>query len=386
MNKISTYIQNPGEITILSDYSFDTLIVDLPFCSVRAHAPYDWHNEELELLQKLNATTIALNLDGIYSNHELTIIKSTIESRTLTQFFTAVRIQDPGLILWIKDNYPNLKIQLNPETGLQNTPGIQSMFELGIQSFICNHETPASTLADMLNKNPSFKFEILVQGPILIQYSRRRFLSDLYESDQSNTIRLDAEDADLPERQFTFLDTPFGHFMFAQFHRSLALYRDKLQSLDTTSWLIDSRGESINYFKTALKLYSELSFATDDIIKTLVNTLKAESNKPQKPGFFLSNNTDYDWRDETNIIRSNPVGHIISKVKTDATCIEFFDHIDLNQALICINTDQTETLLDVTTICNLAKERVHSITPFTPYLLPAQKGIQVKGKLYLKDS
>ena len=82
MNKISTYIQNPSEIPILSDYSFDTLIVDLPFCSVRAHAPYDWHNEELELLQKLNATTIALNLDGIYSNHELTIIKSTIESRT----------------------------------------------------------------------------------------------------------------------------------------------------------------------------------------------------------------------------------------------------------------------------------------------------------------
>ena len=109
MNKISTYIQNPGEITILSDYSFDTLIVDLPFCSVRAHAPMIGTMKSLNYFKKLNATTIALNLDGIYSNHELTIIKSTIESRTLTQFFTAVRIQDPGLILWIKDNYPNLR-------------------------------------------------------------------------------------------------------------------------------------------------------------------------------------------------------------------------------------------------------------------------------------
>ena len=58
--------------------------------------------------------------------------------------------------------------------------------------------------------------------------------------------------------------------MFAQFHRSLALYRDKLQSLDTTSWLIDSRGERIGYLKTALSLYDKLTTSTDDpIIKTL---------------------------------------------------------------------------------------------------------------------
>ena len=97
---------------------------------------------------------------------------------------------------------------------------------------------------------------MLVQGPILIQYSRRRFLSDLYESDPTTPIRLDAEDADLPQRQFTFLNTPFGHFMFAQFHRSLAVYNDKLTSLINTSWLIDARGESTNYFQTALDVYA----------------------------------------------------------------------------------------------------------------------------------
>ena len=66
--------------------------------------------------------------------------------------------------------------------------------------------------------------------------------------------------------------------------------------------------------------------------------------------------------------------------------LNFLTTLILIKPLICINTDQTETLLDVTTICNLAKERVQTITPFTPYLLQAQKGIQVKGKLYLKDS
>ena len=104
---------------------------------------------------------------------------------------------------------------------------------------------------------------------------------------------------ELPERLFTFLNTSFGHFMFAQFHRSLAKYSDKLGQLDGCSWLIDSRGESTSYLNTCIDLYMNLdSYASDDI-SNKIHHLMSESKKPQKPGFFLSNNTDYDWRDES---------------------------------------------------------------------------------------
>ena len=365
----------------------DTLILDLPFCSVRAHRYHDWTNLQIQCLKDtVSFQHLALNLDGIYSDHELAIIRSSIINRKLNQIFTACRIQDPGLILWLQEFWPDAIIHLNPETGIQNIPAIQALLSQGIDRLVLNHETPHGVIQSIRNQFPNLELEIMVQGPLLIQYSKRKFLSDYYETSEEAPIRLTAQDKDFKHRIFTFLNTAFGHFMFAQFHRSLAAHGQKLIQLNC-HWLIDGRGESTQYKTTSLDLYVDLENHTSNHIDDALNILSRESGKPQKPGFFLSNNTDYDWRNEIKTNRC-PVGRVISKKSGDFAMIEFFEPLTVSSKIDCMNPDHTNTEIDLSTLRDINHGQLnHTIHPFTPYLLPPdKKRVQFKGLLYLKNS
>ena len=115
------------------------------------------------------------------------------------------------------------------------------------------------------NKKQSPEFEIQVQGPILIQYSNRRFMAGFksqqgqrpLDPDSESIITKVANDAEFPSRLYPFYDNPHGHFMYLFYDRCLLNQLDKLKNLPLSGWLIDGRGESDNYFKTALCLYKK---------------------------------------------------------------------------------------------------------------------------------
>ena len=387
MIQLSSYIESPNQQIDFEPYTFHTIIVDLPFCSVRAHRPYDWSIDELHQLLSLRPLFLALNLDGIYSDQELAIIESTIHDRSLDCVFTAFRIQDPGLSIWIKDRFPNMTIQCNPETGVQNLPAMSCLFKSGISLVSLNHEIPYADIQLIQTEYPTNACELFVQGPILIQYSRRRFLSDLYQSDPETPLRFLAQDAECPTRNFTFLNTNFGHFMFAQFHRSLATSHKKLGRLTSFSWLIDARGESDAYRSISFHLYASLASLNDDQINDAQDKLTDCSNKPQKPGFFLSNNTDYDWRDYATPPDSRPIGMVVSARKNDAILLEFFQPMSTSASVVCHNPDNTHGTFSTNQLLTLDLSTPSSIQPFIDYVLaPPVKGIQVKGMLYLKNS
>ena len=208
-----------------------------------------------------------------------------------------------------------------------------------IDAFVFNQDIPFSDLSRLHSSAPNP--EVYVQGPMLIQYSRRQFLSDWYQS-SSTHIQMEAEDPEFMNRPFTFLNTDFGHFMFAHFHRSLAAYKDKLLSLPM-SWLIDCRGQSNQYLLTTLNLYSNLSILPDTDISNYVSILQSESNKNQLPGFFLSNNTDYDWRDYaySESISSENIGKVIHSKKHEQLIIEWHQHVSFPTDIICCNPDRS---------------------------------------------
>ena len=218
----------------------------------------------------------------------------------------------------------------------------------------------------------------------MIQYSRRRFLTDLYDKAPNEILRFTAEDPELPLRKFTFLNTNYGHFMFAQFQRCLGRHFNQLKTLSRISWLIDARGESIQYFSTALALYSKPFDHLAQTVETYVNTLQYESKKPQKPGFFISNNTDYDWRNLEKQPKS--IGQVLSVKKDDAIIIQFSIPVTFNDFIACHNPDRSIVELSLAGLTDLDQQPVSQIRTFTLYMLPPLKGIQVKGQLHLKDS
>ena len=118
------------------------------------------------------------------------------------------------------------------------------------------------TYTDMLqfSKNSTTEFECYIQGPILIQHSKRRYLESISEqnpNDAANIIHRIAQDEDYPGRRFDFYDNPHGHFMYAYFDRCLLRHIPELVELDLNGWIIDARGESDEYLSVALAVYQE---------------------------------------------------------------------------------------------------------------------------------
>ena len=383
---LSIYIEHPNQIKGLSNYAFKNVILDLPFCSIRSVKPHEWSLNEINRLQEIKAESIYLNMDGLYSDTELAIIKDEIIKQNLMSCIDGFRIQDVGLIQWLRRHFPHKRIHLNPEIGIQNSIAIGELSKVKIDGFTFNHETEVAVMKPIVNELPQIEFEIFAQGPILIQYSRRRFLSNLYNNNTSKPLQFDSEDPELEGRFFTFLDTQFGHFMFAHFHRSIAEYHHKLDDFPTVGLLIDARGQTNDYLITSIDTYSSIKTLSQEQIEASISTLQTLSKKPQKPSFFLSNNTDYDWRDEQ---RSNlpAIGRILNAKKNESILLEFFENIPLSSSITCINPDQTVSPIDISELLDLDQTKVTSVKPFKIYQLKQwQKGIQIKGALYLKDS
>ena len=121
---LSIYIEHPNQIKGLSNYAFKNVILDLPFCSIRSVKPHEWSLNEINRLQEIKAESIYLNMDGLYSDTELAIIKDEIIKQNLMSCIDGFRIQDVGLIQWLRRHFPHKRIHLNPEIGIQNSIAI----------------------------------------------------------------------------------------------------------------------------------------------------------------------------------------------------------------------------------------------------------------------
>ena len=89
----------------------------------------------------------------------------------------------------------------------------------------------------LLEKNNETEFEIQVQGPILIQYSNRRYIAGFKSQsglkpvnpDTDPIIKKIANDEEFPTRLYPFYDNPHGHFMYLFYDRCLINQIEKLK-------------------------------------------------------------------------------------------------------------------------------------------------------------
>jgi collagenase-like PrtC family protease len=207
-----------------------------------------------------------------------------------------VRIQDQGLIPYFTSVMPDIELHYAQETGNHNTTSA------AYYAKFCAHQSLSSelTYAEIAHYTPlNCTFDIQVQGPLMIQYSNRRFMAGKTEDEDNDTPSTKyAHDKDYPGREFIFHDNPHGHFMYVYFDRSLLRYIPQLCDLELDHWLIDARGESLDYLDTTIKAYiteqtryldNKDSWAPD---LKLIDAVRSVAQRDQKPGFFRANQTD----------------------------------------------------------------------------------------------
>ena len=310
--QIVTYCSNLDQLTHLLTTPVTHLIFEDPKISLRSFEttihPGFTHLQTWAQLARQTRPDIQLsfNLDILaHTQHDkiITLLINALKEAKIT----IIRVQDPGLILLIKTLYPEALIHLNTETGNHNLISL-THYQNMVTRQVLSAELPIPTIHEF-RQTLTCELELMVHGPILLQHSKRPFL-DRIEPNTTFITTL-AEDNEYRGRFYTFHQNLHGHFMFANFDRSLINFIPELMTLHLDAWLIDGRGQSSDYLDTAIRLFCTCArkYAQHPDLWTLnkddLAALKNTTTRPFKPGFFLANLTDQDrstpWEDNHHL-------------------------------------------------------------------------------------
>ncbi|MFC1754154.1 peptidase U32 family protein [Thermoproteota archaeon] len=228
-------------------------------------------------------------------------LKNTAKFKTLLTTLKqadihTIRVQDPGLMLFLKHHDPDFEFHLAMETNNCNALSVSSYAQFFKRQVLSN-EIPYNDLLEIRNQNPNTELEIQVFGPVLIQASYRRYLTELTKKKVSLASGVDL---DHPDKTLTFYDNAHGHFTYAHFDKCLVDKSPQLLQLKLDAWLFDSRGQN-------------------------------ETPRTLEPGFFLENPTDQTMeaiiKPKHKINKENmiEIGKVIDTCKGKCFTIELND-------------------------------------------------------------
>lgn len=375
---LCTFVGNEHRLRLAIEHGADHVILEDTKLSARSYAEtvgpgFNHLKEWAQIARSINPDIqLSFNLDILVHERHFPLIKTLINTLKEAHIHR-IRIQDPGLYLFIQHEMPEASVDLSTETGNQNLESI-GYFSKKFSRQVLSNEMPYSELKNTLNTFPEHAFEIQIHGPILIQYSNRRYL--LGKENESDHIVRFAQDQQYPNRHYRFYDNPHGHFMYLYFDRCLLPYMTELRTLPLARWLIDGRGESDPYLTQALRLFKKyrdslLSPDTSDI-----SLLQKVAVRPLKGGFFRANYTD---QDRETVVKSYPgftfAGTVIHTESKKQFYIEHFLPI-LTRTLMLVTPEGKQIHFTADNSSTLS----NSITCF-----PWQKGVVTQSKVFIQS-
>ena len=186
--KFITYVNNKNELNeihrLVLEGTLDKDLVEV-IVSTRTLNRYSEgsFDELMELISLNQAYKLKLLLEWDVLKQESLFNVCTDELKKLPLHeFSAIRVQDPGALHYVKENFPWLKIQLILENGNHNFTGLERWKNyLGNQldRLILSNELSRDHL-QRYAKELNVPIEILVFGRILLFYTPRNLLSDIY--------------------------------------------------------------------------------------------------------------------------------------------------------------------------------------------------------------
>jgi putative protease len=89
----------------------------------------------------------------------------------------ALIMSDPGLIMMVKDKYPDLPIHLSVQANTMNWASVKFWHRAGIERVILSRELSLEEVAEIRDRVPEMELEVFVHGSLCIAYSGRCLLS-----------------------------------------------------------------------------------------------------------------------------------------------------------------------------------------------------------------
>lgn len=130
--------------------------------------------------------------------------------------FSAIRVSDIGVAMWLSENHPNCKLHLLVETGNHNLQGLLSwcdLFKDTLERLILSIELPEDKLTTYCHELP-VDCELLGAGRILLFYSPRGLLSPALDAPQSALIETSIQTDEYGDRHFPTQESIHGTLMY----------------------------------------------------------------------------------------------------------------------------------------------------------------------------
>jgi U32 family peptidase len=89
----------------------------------------------------------------------------------------ALIMSDPGLIMLVKDRWPDTVIHLSVQSNVVNYAAVEFWRRQGVSRIILSRELSLEEIADIRERSPEMEIEVFVHGALCIAYSGRCLLS-----------------------------------------------------------------------------------------------------------------------------------------------------------------------------------------------------------------
>ncbi len=294
--KFITYAENADQLETLNKflklYKISNENVEIIVTTKNLSRVSETTPEELSLIiAKNQKLKLPLVLEWDVLKQDSLFKKCVEEFRALPLHeFKAVRVQDPGALNFVKENYSWLKVQLILENGNHNLIGLNRWKEfLGDQldRLILSNELSKNHLAHYA-EHLTTGIEVLAFGRILLFYSPRLLLSPLSKKpDLEKNIEAFGTSEESPHSGFPLIENQHGTFMFNVKDLCLLEQIGELEAMGIEAVRFDLRFDD-SFEHVSLLIRHFKSLATSDEIKRL----KSQNPRPLIRGFYNINKTD----------------------------------------------------------------------------------------------
>ncbi len=98
----------------------------------------------------------------------------------------ALIMADPGLIMMIREQWPQMPIHLSVQANTLNSPTVKFWQSVGVERIILSRELSLDEVAEIRNDCPAVELEVFVHGSLCIAYSGRCLLSGYFNHRDPN--------------------------------------------------------------------------------------------------------------------------------------------------------------------------------------------------------
>jgi putative protease len=236
----------------------------------------------------------------------------------------ALIMADPGLILWVREHFPDMPIHLSVQSNTVNYATVKFWKTIGLTRVILSRELSLDEIAEIRQQCPEMELEVFVHGALCIAYSGRCLLSgylnhrDANQGSCTNACRWNyrtmpavetvedtiepvlgrgkpaagmflLEEAQRPGELLPMFEDEHGTYILNSKDLRAVQHIERLVNIGIDSLKIEGRTKSFYYVARTTQVYRQ---AIDDAVnlksfdKQLMNELENMSNRGYTEGFY----------------------------------------------------------------------------------------------------